>query len=395
MTYLFIGFSGTSTPDEQYVKFEAAQVQRDATEVVLLVNACTLDSAALQARQSDFNVFLERGTRITLVYLPGVANPQKGIGTPFYNWLAQKLGGFIATPEPHGVELLAKRRELRNWYAEQSATVRLNFFSEEGIEVLADAVDPNGDSRGTASARWRAGRAEVVAIPHRGSGDLVADIRRLIELLPSAEAQPAYLDDLHIGNEAELLGTLEQLANRRLEAERALESLRALKRILYFREADLEREVVRFLGDELQLPARHVAGNSEDFWLTDAGVDWCIGEVKSGERRNIERVDVNKLDIHRAEAGRDETFPALLVANTMYRLDSIQARDQPPAPNVLSRAAGDHIVLARTLDLFRMKQRALAGSDSGLEELTEMLRTEGGWFEVDASLNITRHAGTT
>ena len=397
---IYVGWSSrAAVPDGvRLFPFSAAALPRDASDVVLRVNACSSSSGYMQLRQSDFNAFLERGARVTLVF-GGAKLASGGIESKFFQWLSQKLGPFVSSPLTPGKELQAARPETKAWFSEQSAAVALSFFGEleAAVEPLATIIQPNGDPTGIGAARWKVGRATVIAIPHRHADNLsaVADVQGLLAALPASEECPAYLEALDLADESSIRAELGKLDSRKLALEAELERYRRLKRILYASGADLERAVVSFLNDELGLSARHEgSGRNEDFWLLDTGgVPWAIGEVKSGERRNIDRTDIAKLLIHRSEAGQPEDFPGLLVANTFYRLQSMSERDHPPAPNVISRATADHVVILRTLDLVRMKQRQLHGIDSGVSELQTGLRDGGGWFEVDANLEVSLRQG--
>jgi hypothetical protein len=166
---------------------------------------------------------------------------------------------------------------------------------------------------------------------------------------------------------------------RQLEAD--LDAVRRLKRILYVGKLDLEVAVVDFLTSELRIPARHVPGIAEDFWLTEDDHDWAIGEVKSYETGNVDKGAVGQLWTHRREAGHADDFPALLIANTYYKRSSVKERDEAIHPDVARRASEDNVLIARTLDLFRMRQ-----SPQARDTFLETLRQRGGWFRVDSNL---------
>ncbi len=67
------------------------------------------------------------------------------------------------------------------------------------------------------------------------------------------------------------------------------------------------------------------------------------------------------------------------------RRHSLAERDVEIPPNVVARAADDHVLIVRTLDLIRLKQLALRG-ERRADELVDAVRSGGGWFEIDASL---------
>jgi hypothetical protein len=202
---------------------------------------------------------------------------------------------------------------------------------------------------------------------------------------------PAYLDALEHGEERTIRARLDELKSEMQALTRSLEHARRSKRVFYAGEQELEREVVRLLKEDLRLDARHGSANGDGFWLGDgAAHDWCIGEAKSSGGGNVAKEHIAQLMIRRAKAGRDEGTPALLVMNTFEGAHSLEERDQPVPPDVARRAVEDHVVVMRTIDLFRLQQRASTGLPV-VEALTEALRGGGGWFEVDSSLNARVH----
>ena len=398
MPTLFVGFASDLTiQDAEFEPFPLTRdLPRTAGTVVLLVDACTHVPELIGSRQSDFNEMLRRGARLVLVFgraSHAQGSPPQGAHTPFFQWLAQKIGLSQYVPVHHGIEVRSERSDLSEWFAEQSGTVLVE-VSGEAFESLATAVLGDGSPMGVAAARWTLDRSEVIVLPHRhaASGHAAGDILDLLQTLPGRDEAPAYIEQVVTADDAELKAQLDALDVQRQAILDRLAFYRTLKRVLYQSGTDLQREVVRFLADELGVPARHVAGTAEDFWLVQGdGTDWCIGEVKSGEKRNIERPDLLRLVLHRSEAGKPDDFPALLVGNTFFRLSTLTERDQPMPPNQISYAAGEHVSIVRTLDLFRLKQRELRDGASEIETLLDFIASGGGWLEVTADLEIVTH----
>jgi hypothetical protein len=207
-----------------------------------------------------------------------------------------------------------------------------------------------------------------------------------------AEQYPTYLDALEVGDERSIRRRIDGLQAELQTLATALEDARRGKRILYLTGSDLEREVVRFLQDELGLNAR-VSNEGAGFWLAAAtGEDLGIGAVHSSEAGNVAKEHLADLMIRRLRAGKDEGAPALLVVNTYQSGRTMEERDQPVPPEICRRAAEDHILVMRTLDLLRLQQRAANGFPGG-EQVTDALRGRGGWFDVDVSLNARVQGG--
>lgn len=209
--------------------------------------------------------------------------------------------------------------------------------------------------------------------------------------MAQGQEYPAYLDALEIGEERSIRAKLDELKNEMQALTRSLELARRVKRVFYVGDQELEREVVRLLKENLHFDARQGVANGDGFWLGDGKApEWCIGEARSSGGGNVAKEHIAHLMIRRAKIGRDEGTPALLVMNTFEGAHSMEERDQPVPADVARRAVEDHVVVMRTIDLFRLQQRASTGLPV-VEALTEALRGGGGWFEVDSSLNARVH----
>ena len=183
---------------------------------------------------------------------------------------------------------------------------------------------------------------------------------------------------------AELEGEIERLKTQ-------LEDSRKAKQILFLTNGALRDEVVKFFSTALDMSAKISEQAKESFWLVAEalGEDWGFGEVRDSVG-NVSREMLARTMINRADAGRPDDFPAILVINTFDETANMEARDQGPTQDIIKRAAEDHILLVRTLDLVRLRQKEQAGF-AGMKEFQEALRGGGGWFEVNASLASKLH----
>jgi hypothetical protein len=208
--------------------------------------------------------------------------------------------------------------------------------------------------------------------------------------MPQSQDYPSYLDAIELGEERSIRARIDELRIELQGLNKALDHARRAKRILWVAGKELEGEVMRFLSD-LRLQTRPFEGDGDGFWVADgANRDWCIGEVRGTNGGNVTKQQIAELMVRRARAGKDEGAPALLVANTFDQAQSLEERDQPVPADVARRAVEDHVLVMRTMDLFRLQQRAATGLPTA-EVLTEALRGRGGWLEVDPSLNIKVH----
>jgi hypothetical protein len=208
--------------------------------------------------------------------------------------------------------------------------------------------------------------------------------------MPQSPEYPAYLDAIELGEERTIRARIDELKAELQNLTKSLDHARRAKRILWVSGKDLEAEVVRFLGDmRIQARPSDIAG--EGFWVSDGATpDWCIGEVRGANGGNATKQQIAELMVRRAKWGKDESSPALLVVNTYEDGKNLEARDQPVPTDVSRRAVEDHVVVMRTIDLFRLHQRASTGLPVA-EQLIEALKAGGGWLEVDPALNIKVH----
>jgi hypothetical protein len=316
---------------------------------------------------------LARGGR--LVILCGT-NPGQGLQTDFGQWLMrrskmaiQQAGG------PFTVRTLVP--ELRRLIENDLA---YSFIGTSDVDVKLLAV-AHEDSNTILAAITDVDRGQVVVLPVGINDNSVQHVETLVRAIPPIENYPEYLNAFLLPEEGEARSELDTLRIRQLSLEEKLQDARRLKRILYVGKLDLELEVVNFLDVELGIPARHTPGVAEDFWLVDSETDWAIGEVKSYEVSNVDKGAVGQLWTHRREAQQPESFPALLVANTFYKRQSAEGREEGIHPGVARRGKEDNILIVRTLDLFRMRW-----STEVRKAFLEALRQEGGWFRVDSDL---------
>ncbi len=200
---------------------------------------------------------------------------------------------------------------------------------------------------------------------------------------------PAYLDEMEVGEERSIRGRIDELETQLASLKQALDDTRAAKRILFVRDEELRQEVVRFLNDDLHMPA-HANEAVNLFALSDETGDWGIGLSKVMADGNVTKGHIAEMMLHRGQAGLPDDAPALLVVNTFQQGQTIAERDEPVESGVLRRAAEDHVVVVRTIDLLRLGLRAANGFPAA-EQLTNALRSGGGWLEVDASLNASLH----
>jgi hypothetical protein len=367
---IVLGFTNHHVEEDAVNSYPYSHDPRlDASTVVMLLD--DFPEAHTDWYRRECTRFLADGGQLVLLCK---GEPSPGLLTGFGRWL-QSYGRFGLFQSGGAWTIKCLVSELRPILENDLA---YNHLGPGEWEYLAFAHE---DSNVRVAGRIRVDRGEVVALPYglRRSG--VEEALALIRAIPEREEYPLYLDDLVVGVEPALRTERDQLESRLIELESELNRARMLKRILYVGHTDLEALVVEFLKSELDIPARHVPGVGEDFWLTQGEIDWAIGEVKSSSNGNVDKDSIAQLWSHRKDRGKPEDFPALLVANTFYKRQALKDREEQIHPDVAKRAKEDHIVVIRTLDLFRMR-----GQPSSREAFLECLRTGGGWFRIHPDL---------
>jgi hypothetical protein len=98
--------------------------------------------------------------------------------------------------------------------------------------------------------------------------------------------------------------------------------------------------------------------------------------------RNVTRQDIAKLDEHRKATGKPDDFPALLVANTFATLQDVEEKERRRiGSNECKRAAADHILVMRTIDLINIYE-LIAQGRLELNRFLDILLRENGWLNV-------------
>lgn len=192
--------------------------------------------------------------------------------------------------------------------------------------------------------------------------------------------------------EAEIESRITELEGEITRLRSSLEDLRKSKMILFLSEAALRDELTRFFTLSLGMPTGASELSKEGFWMISEalGEEWCFGEVRDSAAGNVTREMVARVMINRHDAGKPDDFPAVLVVNTFHGRPDIADRDDAVPEEILRRAAEDHIVVVRALDLVRLRQKEAAGFP-GIKDFQEAIRNSGGWFEVNSSLASRLH----
>jgi hypothetical protein len=120
----------------------------------------------------------------------------------------------------------------------------------------------------------------------------------------------------------------------------------------------------------------------EDFWIVGAdGKDIALSEAK-GQGGGIARENVSQVDSHREQLQMPDEFPGLLVVNTFRNTDNLARKSDDVAPNVITRAVQQNVVVMRSLDLYNLLGMQLDGEDAATPLLEALRAPHGGWLRV-------------
>lgn len=196
-----------------------------------------------------------------------------------------------------------------------------------------------------------------------------------------AGEEPEWAQSFIFAQEKPLLAKRQRAEAQIKDLDSQLTRFKNLRAVLWQRDYALQESVPHFFK-ELDIETRQDEVFEEDFWVTHDEKDIVIGEVKS-MNSNISRQDIGKLDEHRKARSMPDNFPALLVANTFATMKGLKDKDRRVESNVCQRAANDHIIVMRTIDLFNLFDCITQGQ-LAVSEFIKILLTESGWLQVDS-----------
>jgi hypothetical protein len=106
-----------------------------------------------------------------------------------------------------------------------------------------------------------------------------------------------------------------------------------------------------------------------------------ICEVK-GVNDNVTKMHVAQVDNHRKQNKLADTFPGLLVVNTLATAKSFREKEQEVHPDVSDRVAQENVLVLRTLDLFWLLDAVDAGQLQPCH-LVKVFTSKKGWLKVE------------
>jgi len=186
-----------------------------------------------------------------------------------------------------------------------------------------------------------------------------------------------FIEEVSLSKErASLLGGLSRIDQR-------LEQLNGFKAALVQTGPELVSNVTAMLVAALGTKVDATEEFREDVKLIgEDGKVIAVCEIK-GINRSVKRENINQTDSHRERSGFDETFPALLIANTNIKAArSLAEKNQDIAVEQVKHAVHMRVLIMRTIDLLGLLRLVLCGKQTPETARTLVLSTIG-WLQVD------------
>lgn len=258
-----------------------------------------------------------------------------------------------------------------------------------------DALGTTPDERIAAIAE-PAGSGAVYVLPYfvgsfsASYNGVIGSLLRAIDAhrTGSDDVLPEYVKDIRLPGEDALTEKIAHLQTQVGEATAQAARLRGFRHLIGTASGStLEKLIIEALnlvleGTDLSAEDRKDTG-AEDFWLVGPDGDRALAEAK-GVSGHVKRQNVNQVDNHREEHGlKPEDMPGLLIVNVFRNTDGEEAtqRSLPVSTDVIANARRNNVLILRTLDLFRLLQRRLAGN-SVSKEFENAIDAGGGWLEA-------------
>jgi hypothetical protein len=228
-------------------------------------------------------------------------------------------------------------------------------------------------------------------LDNRKISKMISELRRCLKThRKNIEIEePKWMEEIKLKTEKDLESVIAESERQITPKKEMLERQHYFKSILWFKHDELRDRCMAVLN-EMRIVTRKDDIGIEDFWILDSSnADICICEVK-GKDGDILKRDLRKFQDNIDAAGKDNSFPALLIANTHNKSDTLAGKDERVPPNVVEHAIRNKILIIRTLDLIKLLDLFQKGeilSDAILKKITHSY----GWLKVDQKIKIVRN----
>ena len=254
--------------------------------------------------------------------------------------------------------------------------------------VICSYADNGGNERVVGLAI----KSKLILLPHhfqKGDYSSVKEFyETLINCIISFKAKlyfetPEWLLDYQFEQETRLDDLRRVISDNIITIENEIENFQEYKRVLYFGDDYLKDTVKQVLQDGFKFDLQDIEEVKEDLSiLDDKGQPRVLIEIK-GLNNNVQRGDIDQLDSHREKNDLNENFPALLIANTFMKSNSLDNKNQAIHPNIIKKAVQDKILMMRTLDLLGVLNLKLTNRITSSDFLELLTSNKYGWLFVE------------
>lgn len=195
-----------------------------------------------------------------------------------------------------------------------------------------------------------------------------------------SKEMPAWTGEFQFSHEAKLHRELDEHHEKVTRLETELDRYKQWKGSLCYQSDPLVEIVTELLRSVFGLELTTEDQKIEDaIIVSETGKTLAVVEIK-GVSTNFKRDHVNQVDSHR-ERLNHEDVPGLLIMNTMMKTGGLDAKDEQPHSDIISKAASDKVLLIRTLDLLRYADLIEQGKKTK-DDFLKCILNEVGWLSV-------------
>ncbi len=292
----------------------------------------------------------------------------------------------------HG--LVAKRTEFKSFIDKWGSSK--NYFSVYGEGNFDDIIVQPKDFPLAFSSIFKNGR--LIYLPCQRNYRNIADltemfqtlINSLITYLTKLRSQiPDWAKCSFFNDEKLLIDELITTIEKKDKIEKALEPYKIAKSLAFASEYNLQKDLPKFLRDNLSLNTLEDETYNEDFWLLDStGKKIAICETKS-YTKGFSKNGVYSIYNHREYYRLDESFPAIIFVNLNLNAAGWLQKLSPIAPQDYQVATTNNVLILRVEDILFMWD-AVQNNKITKEEIISLLTTSTGWlvFKPDSTYEI-------
>lgn len=193
---------------------------------------------------------------------------------------------------------------------------------------------------------------------------------------------PSWASDYQFETEKSLIAEKIKLAEKIKHIDEKLNIYNEYKKSLCFDSDLLNDSIIAILTNGFGFNLDIEDNLREDLKILNEDNEPIILIENKGTAKNVKREHINQTDSHRERNDLPDSFPSILIVNTMTRSSkSIEDKYKEVAPEQVRHAAHMKILILRTIDLLNLYSLKEKGSIDS-KKVFELLQTKIGWLEA-------------